>query len=85
LNQRVHWIQDTPGDGPFGKIGMAGMFTVLKVRDQLTTYDGVPGWYENPPGTVPGRVDLPDYWRSRAQEVAPGSSGGGDTGQPDGR
>ncbi len=73
------------GDGPFGKIGMGGMFTVLKVRDQLTTYDEDPGWYENPPGTVSGRVDLPNYWRSQAQDVAPGSSGGGDTGQPDGR
>jgi manganese oxidase len=27
------------------------MFTILKVRDNLTSYDD-PGWYENPPGTL---------------------------------
>jgi hypothetical protein len=30
---------------------MGGMFTILKVRDHLTTYDD-PGWYENPSGTL---------------------------------
>ena len=39
------------GKGPFGYIDMGGMFTVLKVRDGITTYDD-PGWYEHPPGTV---------------------------------
>jgi hypothetical protein len=37
--------------GPFGYVTMSGMFTVLKVRDQLQS--GVtPGDYEHPPGTV---------------------------------
>ncbi len=40
------------GDGPFGSVGMGGMFTVLKVRDNLKSYDEDPGWYSNPPGTV---------------------------------
>lgn len=37
--------------GPFAPIGMGGMFTVLKVRDGITSYVD-PGWYQNPPGTV---------------------------------
>ena len=39
------------GDGPFGLIGMGGMFTILKVRDKLEG-TGDPGWYAHPPGTV---------------------------------
>jgi len=46
------------GDGPFGLIGMGGMFTVLKVRDRLDG-DGDPGWYEHPPGTVSGPANDP--------------------------
>ncbi|HEX8323818.1 MAG TPA: multicopper oxidase domain-containing protein [Tepidisphaeraceae bacterium] len=37
--------------GPFDYIDMGGMFTILKVRDGLTTYAD-PGWYAHPPGTV---------------------------------
>jgi FtsP/CotA-like multicopper oxidase with cupredoxin domain len=37
--------------GQFGKIDMGGMFTILKVRDDITSYDD-PGWYKNPAGTV---------------------------------
>lgn len=43
------------GDGPFGPLEMGGMFTLLKVRDGLTTYAD-PGWYEHPPGTQARRV-----------------------------
>jgi hypothetical protein len=39
------------GRGPFGAIDMGGMFTVLKVREGLASYDD-PGWYEHPDGTV---------------------------------
>ena len=39
------------GEGPFGPIGMGGMFTILKVRDTVPS-DGDVGWYPNPPGTV---------------------------------
>lgn len=39
------------GEGPFGYITMGGMFTILKVRDQLRG-EGDPGWYQYPEGTV---------------------------------
>ncbi len=39
--------------GPFGDyISMGGMFTIVKVRDRLRSYDEDPGWYEHPKGTV---------------------------------
>jgi manganese oxidase len=39
--------------GPFGDyISMGGLFTIVKVRDQLKSYDEDPGWYKHPPGTV---------------------------------
>jgi manganese oxidase len=43
------------GKGPFGPVEMGGMFTVLKVREALSSYDD-PGWYEQPPATRPRRV-----------------------------
>ena len=43
------------GEGPYGPVEMGGMFTVLKVRDELTSYDD-PGWYQQPPGTSAHRV-----------------------------
>jgi FtsP/CotA-like multicopper oxidase with cupredoxin domain len=39
------------GQGPFDYITTGGLFTVLKVRDHLTSYED-PGWYDHPPGTV---------------------------------
>ena len=39
------------GNGPFGLIDMGGMFTILKVRKDLNSYDD-PGWYDHPAGTV---------------------------------
>ena len=45
------------GKGPFGNIEMGGMFTVVKVRDDLAPGDfSDPGWYRNPTGTVAQRV-----------------------------
>ena len=38
------------GDGPFGPVGMGGMFTILKVRENLE--DKNTDWYEHPKGTV---------------------------------
>jgi hypothetical protein len=43
------------GRGPFGPIGMGGMFTMLKVRERLEPGED-PGWYDNPPGTVASPV-----------------------------
>ena len=39
------------GDGPFGPLEMGGMFTVVKIRDRITSEKNV-GWYKNPPGTL---------------------------------
>jgi FtsP/CotA-like multicopper oxidase with cupredoxin domain len=44
------------GDGPFGSIEMGGMFTVLKIREGLASYDGDLGWYSHPKGTVAWKV-----------------------------
>jgi FtsP/CotA-like multicopper oxidase with cupredoxin domain len=41
--------------GPFDVITMGGMFTLLKVREQLSG-DGDPGWYRHPPGSVADRA-----------------------------
>jgi hypothetical protein len=43
------------GRGPFGPVDMGGMFTVVKIRDGITSYAD-PGWYRHPPGTVAWRV-----------------------------
>lgn len=44
------------GPGPFGTIDMGGMFTVLKVREDPERADPA-GWYQAPPGTLPGPAD----------------------------
>jgi hypothetical protein len=41
------------GAGPFGAIGMGGMFSVVKVRREQKPGDYTdPGWFKHPPGTV---------------------------------
>ena len=45
------------GKGPYGALEMGGMFSVLKVRDDLTPGDyRDPGWYDAPQGSVAYRV-----------------------------
>ena len=44
------------GEGPFGPIEMGGMFTVVKIREGITSYED-PGWYEHPEGTVAWKRD----------------------------
>jgi FtsP/CotA-like multicopper oxidase with cupredoxin domain len=45
------------GTGPFGAIEMGGMFTVVKVRDDLAAGDDRdPGWYRHPHGSVARRI-----------------------------
>ena len=42
--------------GPFGEyLTSGGMFTLIKVRDQLKSYED-PGWYQHPPGTVASKA-----------------------------
>jgi hypothetical protein len=63
------------GQGPFGPLEMGGMFTVVKVRDDLAPGDfGDPGWYPNPAGTVARRVsDDPGFGEPVRQTPRPGA------------
>jgi len=51
------------GKGQYGNLEMGGMFTVVKVRDDLAPGDyRDPGWYRAPGGTVAARVSTdPDF------------------------
>ena len=49
------------GPGPKDYITMGGMFTIVKIRKDLTTNDD-PGWYQDPPGTV-AMAATPDQLR----------------------
>jgi manganese oxidase len=58
------------GTGPFGAVGMGGMFSVVKVRkDQKPGDYSDPGWYQHPPGTVAYEFtgSLPDPARFKAE------------------
>jgi FtsP/CotA-like multicopper oxidase with cupredoxin domain len=50
-----NWVPMMTGEGPFGPIEMGGMFTVVKVREGLTSYED-PGPYEHPPGTTARKI-----------------------------
>ena len=58
-------MRGTPG--PFGTIDMGGMFTVIKVRDELASYDD-PGWYAHPRGSV-ATVATPEDLRADGIEL----------------
>jgi hypothetical protein len=57
------------GVGPFGNLGMGGMFTVVKVHADLPQFAGAEdyikrvalpadlGWYKNPPGTTASSIN----------------------------
>lgn len=51
------------GMGPFGYMTSGGMFTMLKVRDRLRSYDRDPGWYDHPRGTVALKARAKDLAR----------------------
>ncbi len=48
--------------GPFDYITMGGMFTLLKVRNELTSYAD-PGWYKHPAGEVAEKATSADLKR----------------------
>jgi hypothetical protein len=50
------------GKGPFDYITMGGLFTVLKVREGITSYED-PGWYQHPEGTVANLASADDLRR----------------------
>jgi FtsP/CotA-like multicopper oxidase with cupredoxin domain len=55
-NSRLMGSHDGQAAGPFGSIFMGGMFTIMKIRENLRSYDEDPGWYDHPPGTVASPV-----------------------------
>jgi len=63
------------GQGPFGSVGMGGMFSVLKVRkDQKSGDYSDPGWYKHPQGEVAFEWTgtLPEPSRFKAHANVPG-------------
>lgn len=59
----VNTLPMMTGTGQFGSIEMGGMFTVLKVRDDLArSQHAVNGWYQHPKGKVAYKVsDSADF------------------------
>ena len=43
------------GQGPFGPIGMGGMFTLVKIRERITAGSD-PGWYDHTDVPRAGRL-----------------------------
>ena len=54
------------GPGPYGQIDMGGMLTLLKVRENITSY-GDPGWYQPPPGTLAAAATKEELKRDEIQ------------------
>jgi len=52
--------------GKYDYIDMGGMFTIVKVRENLTSYDD-PGWYETPPGTLASLASNDELQRDLGQ------------------
>lgn len=51
------------GNGPYGNLEMGGMFTMIKVRDDLSRDDyGDPGWYAEADGRRARRVSSDRDW-----------------------
>jgi FtsP/CotA-like multicopper oxidase with cupredoxin domain len=65
------------GTGPFGAVGMGGMFSVIKVRRDLQAGDySDPGWFKHPPGTVAYE------WTGTLAEPPRSTRGGGTSMKP---
>ncbi len=64
------------GMGPFGALTMGGMFTIVKIRERLESYDD-PGWYAHPLGTV---ADAPSDEDLRRDGVEAGPQPGREQG-----
>src|SRR5712664_466798 len=63
--------------GPFGDyISMGGLFTIVKVRDRLKSYDEDPGWYQHAPGTVALKASDAELARDGINVNEPSASGG---------
>ena len=56
------------GKGQFGNMEMGGMFTVVKVRDNIAPGDfSDPGWYQHPAGSVARRISSDPNFGSPAR------------------
>jgi FtsP/CotA-like multicopper oxidase with cupredoxin domain len=51
-----NWVPMMTGDGPYGSLAMGGMFTLVKIRPGITSYED-PGWYKAPPETIARKID----------------------------
>jgi hypothetical protein len=61
--------------GPFGDyISMGGLFTIVKVRDEVKSYDEDPGWYQHPQGTVALKASDADLARDGIDVKDPSAS-----------
>ncbi|MEK7467130.1 MAG: copper oxidase [Planctomycetota bacterium] len=60
------------GKALYGNIGMGGMFTIVKVRDGITTWED-PGWYKAPEGTMTWKVSE----AKKEKDGEPGKDHGG--------
>jgi manganese oxidase len=61
------------GEGPFGYITMGGMFSILKVRDGISSYED-PGWYRHPVGTVASAASAAELARDGIDATGPAGS-----------
>jgi FtsP/CotA-like multicopper oxidase with cupredoxin domain len=59
MAQPENTIAMVGGEGPFSKIDMGGMFTILKVHPQVAA-DEAQKWYQHPEGTVVGPASEKD-------------------------
>ncbi len=58
------------GHGKYDVITMGGMFTILKVRESLTSFED-PGWYEAPPTTIASPAPAADLARDGIDPSTP--------------
>ena len=80
MKQPWNTVAMVGGQGPFAKIDMGGMMTVLKVRPDITSYQD-PGWYDHPHETVAEPVEWREVetsapvYRSSTTAPMPGHDG----------
>jgi hypothetical protein len=63
-------MQMSSGQFKGSPIDMGGMFTIIKVREQLQSYSD-PGWYKSPSGTVATTADPAELRRDLGIEPSP--------------
>ncbi|WP_027016056.1 multicopper oxidase family protein [Comamonas composti] len=74
------------GRGPFGPLEMGGMFTTLKVREQLgANAHGDPGWFKHPKGSVAYEWQGPENAAPAPRQTAPGHAPEADSVRKPGR